>query len=523
MYISLLPGIMDCSICCERFNNSSRLKVGCKGCHQDDVESACRTCCQTFITTNSAAAGCMFCKNLWDRDFMNDALTKKFVSTDLKAHSEKLFIEQQTSLLPSTQPAAIVAKRIKELNDQILLANTERNILKRKDYDQRELIAAFQLEISRLRTGTSTDESGAAVNFTLKCPMNECNGFLNSKYVCSICDSKICKECMEKNEDGHVCNEELKLTVKAILKASKPCPGCGENISKIDGCDHMWCISCHIQFSWRTGAEIVGSNHNPEYYRWMRETGRVIQPTIVAREVICGVQLTDRSVLDIITRMFPKNGTIVTFFTGLYRFYRHTQWVVRQYETYNEPNFQLELLGLRVSFLLGGITKDMWKRTLQQMDKRHSKENTYINIWKLAETVIGSAIEQIVKHSELRSPHVEYTNILKEIVKFKSYTNLQFLTASRAFGSSTCPGISEGWRETPNYKHYIASQVSNETGCEVDRSVKTGNPCIPLMNKILESRTILSCCNMGTEASKEINDTNKQLLDEMRIILRSAN
>ena len=349
---------MDCSICCERFNNSSRIKVECKGCHQADVGSACRTCCQTFIITNSVAAGCMFCKNLWDRDFMNDALTKKFVSSDLKEHSEKLFIEQQISLLPSTQPAAIVAKRIREINDQIELANVERNVLRRKDYQQRELITAFQLEITRLQNGTSTDESSKAVNFTFKCPMKECNGFLNAKYTCTICDTKICKECMEKNEDGHACNEELKLTVKAILKASKPCPGCGENISKIDGCDHMWCISCHIQFSWRTGAELMGSNHNPEYYRWMRETGQVIQPPRTYQNVICGVRITDRTVSDIIHRMFPKNEKILTLFTNVYRFYRHVQYNVLNHETYNEPRFQQELLEMRVSFLLGRITKD---------------------------------------------------------------------------------------------------------------------------------------------------------------------
>ena len=295
---------MDCSICCEKFNKTFHSKVECKGCNETDV--ACRTCCQTYITTNSSQeASCMFCKTTWDRDFMNENLTKKFVGNELKAHSENILMEQQISLLPATQPAAIVQKRLNELRIQIELAIAHRKLLKQQDREQRELIQAFQLEIARLHDGTSTDDSNKSVNFTVKCPLDNCNGFLDSKYVCMMCDTKICKDCMEKKGEDHHCDEDLKNTVKAIRKDSKPCPSCGENISKIDGCDHMWCVSCHKQFSWRTGAIIQGSNHNPEYFRWMRETGQTIRPSETGRQIVCGVEITDRSVYDIMTKIFP--------------------------------------------------------------------------------------------------------------------------------------------------------------------------------------------------------------------------
>ena len=41
----------DCSICCEKFNNSTCKKVECKGCDIEDA--ACRKCCQTFILNSN--------------------------------------------------------------------------------------------------------------------------------------------------------------------------------------------------------------------------------------------------------------------------------------------------------------------------------------------------------------------------------------------------------------------------------------------------------------------------------------
>ena len=66
-------------------------------------------------------------------------------------------------------------------------------------------------------------------------------------------------------------------TVKYLQKDTKPCPKCGARISKVDGCDQMWCVGCKCTFSWNTGKiQTGGVLHNPEYYRWMREQN--IQP-----------------------------------------------------------------------------------------------------------------------------------------------------------------------------------------------------------------------------------------------------
>lgn len=464
---------MECSICCETFNKSNRLKVECKGCYEMDVGWACRTCCQTYITTNQKEASCMFCKSTWDRDFCNSNLTKKWVGSEYKIHLENILVEQQISLLPSTQPYALARKRQTELYRQIDLAKEEISRLKNLLKEHQDIVMAYQLEISRINNGTTTSTENTEVSFSHKCPLEDCNGFLNSKFVCGTCEKHICKDCMEEKKSNHVCNEELKMTVKAIMKQSKPCPGCGETISKIDGCDQMWCVKCQKQFSWKTGAILNGHNHNPEYFRYLRETGQSIAPTPGGRiERICGVEITDRTIYDIVVQTFPEavinqpNGNtsspIILLFTGMYRMYRHIQWDIQRNDRFAENNNELDLRRARVDFLLNRIVKDEWKRLIQQIDKKRTKETAYINIWRLAETVFRSIIERIVSASNAACPKHECIKIAEEIMIFKQYINTQFLNSRKIYGSSSCPGITHNWRDAGNYKTYIEFQKGED-------------------------------------------------------------
>ena len=213
-----------------------------------------------------------------------------------------------------------------------------------------------------------------------KCPSQGCNGFLDAKYFCTLCDTKFCRHCMEVKEEDHICNEDTKATIQAIKKEAKPCPGCGEMISKIDGCDQMWCVKCHIQFSWKTGSQITGYNHNPEYFRWMRETGQEINrnPLELNRQVMCGVTLDDYTITRIVSNVFHNDRNTVINFQLLYRFYRHVEY--KLVYAHHDENNENELRNLRIKYLLGDITKDQWKRTLQQIDKKTKKIIAYNNI-----------------------------------------------------------------------------------------------------------------------------------------------
>jgi len=107
------------------------------------------------------------------------------------------------------------------------------------------------------------------------CPKTGCNAFLNEEFSCGLCATSVCKKCHEikLDDQDHECNEETIESIKAIHSEARSCPTCATLISKIDGCDQMWCTQCKTTFSWRTGLVEQGITHNPHYYEWMRRNG----------------------------------------------------------------------------------------------------------------------------------------------------------------------------------------------------------------------------------------------------------
>ena len=116
------------------------------------------------------------------------------------------------------------------------------------------------------------------------CPKDGCSAFLNEEFTCSLCQTAVCKKCHEilptasssssaGAEEAHMCNEDTVASIKAVQAEARPCPSCTTLISKIDGCDQMWCTQCKTSFSWRTGLVETGVTHNPHYYEWMRRNG----------------------------------------------------------------------------------------------------------------------------------------------------------------------------------------------------------------------------------------------------------
>lgn len=446
---------MDCSICCEKFNSSNHLKVECKGC--DKEEAACRTCCKTYILNSQIDPMCMFCKTPWEREFMIKNLTKTFVDKDLKNHNEELFVERQISLLPDTQKDAIKEKKMREIKKNMELVQKEKDRLKALLKEQHDIFLAYSLQLQRLNYGTSTEDT-SSVNFTIKCCNELCNGFLDPRYHCAMCETDFCKMCMEIKEEEHVCNEETKATVQAIKKQAKPCPGCGEMISKIDGCDQMWCVKCHIQFSWRTGQQMQGYNHNPEYFRWLRETGQEIErnpyENAGGRQNVCGVILDAVYITRTVMNLFPNQLLIRDAFSNMYRFYRHVEWLVGTFQGRAEQS-ERSLLQLRVKYLLKDIGREQWKFEIQKIDKQNKKNIMYENIWRLVLTVLQSTFEKFAIYTSEQRNQEAYVKLVKECNKFKNYVNNSFINVSNTFGSQTCPGISNEWRELGNLKTFI--------------------------------------------------------------------
>jgi hypothetical protein len=104
---------------------------------------------------------------------------------------------------------------------------------------------------------------------------------------------------------NHKCNPESIESFKLICKETKPCPNCRTRISKVSGCDQMWCTQCHVTFSWTTGLKVTGNIHNPHYYEWKKNNEEMATFRNVG-EILCG-GIPD---LTYLSNMFRRTETL---------------------------------------------------------------------------------------------------------------------------------------------------------------------------------------------------------------------
>ncbi len=69
----------------------------------------------------------------------------------------------------------------------------------------------------------------------------------------------------------HNCNKDDIESYKLIKKDTKPCPKCKTLISKISGCNDVFCVNCFAKFNYVTLELITGFFHNPHYIQFLNE------------------------------------------------------------------------------------------------------------------------------------------------------------------------------------------------------------------------------------------------------------
>ena len=257
----------DCSICCEPFNKSNRCKINCKTCNTDNI-TVCQSCAKRYILEQPTDPSCMVCKVEWDTEFLSNNFTKVFVNKELKNHRENYLLEKQIAMLPETQEYAEQLKLIDGLEKQKEIVLIKKKKLEKELRKLNSDIREIEVTVSEIRHGTYNKDKPKS-HFCYKCPVDNCNGFLNERFECGICDNKICRHCMEIKGEDHECDEDKKETVKLLRQDTKPCPKCGELIHKLpNGCFAkdtkilMWDGSIKLSQDIKIGDELIGDDGN---------------------------------------------------------------------------------------------------------------------------------------------------------------------------------------------------------------------------------------------------------------------
>ena len=286
-------------------------------------------------------------------------------------------------------------------------------------------------------------------SFTMKCVQSGCEGFLSAEYTCGLCDVQVCEACHVAKGPGHTCDAATVATIRQIRKEAHPCPTCAALISKIDGCDQMYCTQCHTAFSWNTGLKETGVVHNPHYFQYMRETGQAI-PRRHNPGFACDAVHTVRTILFNLgtggtlgwPEVNPDGLALVTDITKNYREVLHTREVdLRRYREEQVTYLQQEWRRrLRVKRLLNVIDDNGWKTILQREEKKHYKITAWVHLLEMYTTVALETFARIGADSK----EEEIRRIYTEFQAAKTYTVDQAKAIAKVYGCVLPLALREG-------------------------------------------------------------------------------
>ena len=247
----------ECVICCENFNLTTRKKIKCNFC---DVE-ICLKCNKRYLLELNGDEHCMSCKNKWDKKYLKELFSKKFLTKDMVAVKKKFLFDNERSRFPDTMPFVINYLKIPDMEKEIIKINRDSkefidkyyhfrgichelwkeykeikfkrdtgqlNEDMRETYSQQldlimkkrqraDVIATQAVQqhwkenrktwkikrnINRFKKalpGLNEEDVQERVKrkFIHKCQKEGCRGFLSSQWKCGVCEEWTCKECLE--------------------------------------------------------------------------------------------------------------------------------------------------------------------------------------------------------------------------------------------------------------------------------------------------------------------------------------
>ena len=288
--------------------------------------------------------------------------------------------------------------------------------------------------------------------------MGKCHGIITDD-TCGICGCTVCKKCREiiKN-DSHQCDAQTIASIRAILNDAHPCPKCATPISKISGCDQMFCTQCHATFSWNTGAIITHRIHNPHYFEWLLER-QFQQPTHLGNaceEYISHEKLLEcftedeikdsknakKNLISLVslTEELPSVGYYIIAFINM----RQMILDVRS-NSGNHVNTGLpDNHDIRIKLLAREIDENNFKNEIEKRDFEFKKNMCYWEIYSHVSEIAtilfdnlyiycrgGIKIKKMLKKNKSEFLYETYVNLQKIL----EYANHQLAYNNKVFGS----------------------------------------------------------------------------------------
>jgi hypothetical protein len=395
------------------------------------------------------------------KEFGNEHVSGDTIAFRYKTLKNKLFVLSHNI---GRQKKEI--RRLKELTDpnelpsrDILLkkARETRNELQETETKLQGEIAAIEpryLELKEQHDTVTTElretmnlygDRAAATQkreFIMRCPADDCRGFLSTAYKCGTCEAWACTQCLvsvgKEKECGHVCDPGTVETAKAIKEETRPCPKCGTRIFKLSGCDQMYCVmdGCHTAFSWNTGQIATGVIHNPHYLEWLKRKNGGLERE--AGDIPCGGLPTTWQMVGAIRDLEMPNELNTIILETFRNFHELIEHRLPEYP------FRLPQLANKeddVDYLLNEISEDVWQARLEKTETKFVKKKEIGQILQTLATAGSDMLNGIYQRAlaaETDGPQGEEAFVawlletaLPELEQLRTFANESFLTLAK--------------------------------------------------------------------------------------------
>ena len=283
--IKELDTLFECIICTDSVSKSSL--ITCEYCNK----TCCNECFQHYMSNTNINPKCMHCSiTLLFENIIKMSDKEWYTNTYRPNLKNLLFIEEKKLIQSSVNSVNVYidaqsytkVPKITKVRDYYDYWNNDWHY-----FDQQEELTLTEQNANRcvqeygkgwvgfnFVTNIFEDNTTKKLNVydttIFPCPIPMCLGFATHG-ICNLCNRDVCCDCREQKFNNHKCNPDTIKSIQALTKGSRGCPKCYIPISKIEGCDQMFCTECKTTFSWNTG-RIVNDNewhHNPHYKEWI--------------------------------------------------------------------------------------------------------------------------------------------------------------------------------------------------------------------------------------------------------------
>ena len=375
---------MTCPVCCDYYTRMTRLDISCQRCQF----TCCKNCLKTYFTTSANNPHCMNCKVEFEDTFILENINRTFFKTELKKKQTELFVQIEQSRIPQTQTQAkqvLYDEHRKKMERDVFAA--KKQLQKEHEFKLRELKENHLVSLSELDLLIPpVVQEKVEKTFNLRC-QSDCKGFLTTSYKCGICEKYTCSKCFDclglYNKDlfdQHTCDKDKVESVQLIKLETRSCPACSTRISKIEGCDQMWCTNCNNAFSWKTGLIQTGPVHNPHYFDYLKKQGAQARNPL---DIPCGgiPENLFHHTLHLAYGLHKKEVDVIE------KNIRNIQQICLHLQYTRVPyNLNEKLEELRILYILNRLPLDKWKEKIYaaySLDKRKKFE------WDMSDLIIN--------------------------------------------------------------------------------------------------------------------------------------